>query len=98
MKISIVLFLMLAFQFQSCGTKNDLKNSLWKYCGSNGEGYVSDILDFREHNYLRLENDTLIDKKTDSVIATIDRIEYYYGERRLFVKDKNGLLARYCEQ
>ena len=43
------------------------------------------------------ENDTIFDKK-HSVIATIDRIEYYYGERRMFVKDKNGKIARYCEQ
>ncbi|CAM3171863.1 hypothetical protein [Flavobacterium frigoris] len=96
MKNISILFLAILL-CQSCGNKNDLKNSLWKYCDDNGSGYVSDIIDFRGNKYLYVKNDTIFNKE-NLAVAIIDRIKYYYGERRLFVKDKKGLIARYCEQ
>lgn len=97
MKKIITIFLLTPFLIQSCENKNGLEDSFWKYCDDYGAGYISDVLDFRGNKYLLVRNDTIFDKK-EVAIATIDRIEDDYGERRLFVKDQNGRLARYCEK
>lgn len=77
--------------------KNKLEKSLWKF--SDGPGYISDVLDFRK-DYSSIKNDSIYINwhKKDSLVGTIDKIEYYYGERRLYIKDLKGNVGRYCEQ
>lgn len=77
--------------------KNNLEKSVWKF--SDGPGYISDVLDFRK-DYLFVKNDTIYInwQKKDSLVGTIDKIEYYYGARRLYIKDLNGKIGRYVEQ
>ncbi len=61
--------------------KNNLEKSVWKF--SDGPGYISDVLDFRK-DYLFVQNDTIYINwhKKDSLVGTIDKIEYHYGARR----------------
>lgn len=83
----------------SCSTtvkdKNNLENSIWKNCGNDYT--VGDILVFSKDN-LYIKNDSIFFHKSKSLIGVLDKIEYYYGERRLYVKDLKGNVARYCEQ
>lgn len=75
--------------------KNNLENSIWKNCG--GSGYTGDIMVFsKEHLYVK--NDSIYFHKKDSLLGIIDTLTYHYGERRLYVKDMNGDVGRYCEQ
>lgn len=93
-----VLFALLSitiFLFSACGKQNKLENSTWKFCGDSGS--VSDILIF-DKTSLYERNDSLFFAKSDSLIGVVDKIERYYGERRLFVKDLKGNVGRYCEQ
>lgn len=96
MKKLVILFLTTAFILQSCESKDSIENTIWKYCDDQDSGYISDILDFRKNN-MHVRNDTIFNKK-DSAIARIDRIEYYHGEKRLFLKDFKGKITRYCEK
>lgn len=77
--------------------KNNLEKSVWKFCGDVGT--FSDVLDFRK-DYSSIKNDSIYINwyKKDSLIGTIYKIEYYYGERRLYIKDLKGNIGRYCEQ
>jgi len=77
--------------------KNNLEKSVWKF--SDGPGYICDVLDFRK-DYLFVQNDTIYINwhKKDSLVGTIDKIEYYYGVRRLYIKDLKGNIGRYVEQ
>ena len=45
-----------------------------------------------------VRNDSIYFHKNDSLFGVVDTIEYYYGERRLFVRDLKGNVARYCEK
>ncbi|AZI32027.1 hypothetical protein [Kaistella carnis] len=92
----LLLFLII---LTSCNTKteekNNLENSIWKFCGETG--HISDILVFsKEHLYVK--NDSIYFHNSKSLIGIIDRVENYYGERRLYVKDLNGNVGRYCKQ
>ena len=75
--------------------KNNLENSIWKF--SNGTARFSDILVFSEE-YLYVKNDSIYHHKDKIALGAVDKIEYYYGERRLIVLDLEGNKARYCEQ
>lgn len=84
-----------SFLFSACNKQNDLENSRWKFCGEKGA--ISDVLVFDDAG-LHLKNDSLFLHKKDSLVGVVDKIERYYGERRLFVKDLKGNVGRYCEQ
>jgi len=93
---SLLVILGLSVFFYSCKNKS-LINSIWKNCGDNSG--LQDILIFNDkHNFVR--NDTVyLRMAIDSPIAVINRIDTYYGERRLYLKrlsdQKN---YRFCEQ
>ena len=92
---SIILLINILSLFVACNNKQ-LVGSTWKNCGDFGIG--ADLLIFNK-DVLYVKNDTIYYTKKDSAIAIIDRIEYYYGERRLFVKSlMNKQIGRYCEQ
>jgi len=97
MKKLYTLIFIMTFLFQSCKQKNNLEKSVWKFCGDVGT--FSDVLDFRK-DYSSIKNDSIYINwyKKDSLIGTIYKIEYYYGERRLYIKDLKGNVGRYCEQ
>lgn len=90
--------LIFPFIFLSCNSEKDsLEKSIWKF--TDGQGILPDVLDFRK-DHLFAKNDTIYINwhKKDSIIGVIDTITYHYGERRLYVKDLNGNIGRYCEQ
>ncbi len=77
------------------GDKNNLEISTWKF--SEGKGQIGDILVFdKEHLYVK--NDSIYFYNNKSLIGVIDTIKFHYEERRLYVKDLNGNVMRYCEQ
>ncbi|MDP8052718.1 hypothetical protein QJU23_09875 [Pasteurella atlantica] len=90
-----LFFLIGAITFIFYKDKNNLENSVWKYCG-NGKGDIADVLDFRKQNYFIIKNNGIYVKET--LIGMIDRVEYYYIERRLFVESLAGDIGRYCER
>lgn len=89
-------FFCTSFFFCSCNNKN-LTNSVWKNCGDHVG--LQDILAFNaRHDFVR--NDTIYTRLgIDSPIAVIDRIDTYYGERRLYLKRlSDHKTFRFCEQ
>ena len=76
--------------------KNNLENSVWKFCGDNGV-FFPDVFVFNE-KYCSVKNDSIFWNKKDSLIGIVDTITLHYGERRLYVKDLSGNIGRYCEQ
>lgn len=89
-------FFCTSFFFCSCNNKN-LTNSVWKNCGDHVG--LQDILAFIDrHDFVR--NDTIYTRLgIDSPIAVIDRIDTYYGERRLYLKRlSDHKTFRFCEQ
>ena len=85
--------------FLSCHSekkKNNLENSVWKFCGDNG-AFLPDVFVFNE-KYCDVKNDSIYWNKKDSLIGIVDTITLHYGERRLYVKDLSGNVGRYCEQ
>jgi len=97
MRLKFLLTILgLSFFLFSCKNKS-LINSVWKNCGDNSG--LPDILVFNDtHNFVR--NDTIYSRPViDSAIAVINRIETYYGERRLYVKRlSDQKIYRFCEQ
>ncbi|MNG81258.1 MULTISPECIES: hypothetical protein [Sphingobacterium] len=70
---------------------------MWKNCGDNSD--LQDILVFNDtYNFVR--NDTIYSRLViDSPIAVINRIDSYYGERRLYLNRLSDQKTyRYCEQ
>ena len=89
-------FFCISFFFCSCDNKS-LINSIWKNCGDHVG--LQDILVFNEmHDFVR--NDTVYNRLgIDSPIAVIDRMDTYYGERRLYLKRlSDHKTFRFCEQ
>lgn len=76
--------------------KNNLENSVWKFCGDNG-AFLPDVFVFNE-KYCDVKNDSIFMYKNDTLIGIVDTITLHYGERRLYVKDLSGNIGRYCEQ
>ena len=92
----IVATLILTFTLQSCKDKKNLESSIWKSCGDNCT--VTDILDFNKE-LLYVKNDSIFSHQNNALIGVVDTINYYNGERRLYVRNlKKGCVARYCEQ
>ena len=93
-----LILLLIPIIFLGCNSekeKNNLENSTWKFC--EGSGYISDVMVF-DKEYLHVKNDSIYWNKKDSLIGIVDTITLHYGERRLYVKDLNGNVGRYCEQ
>lgn len=89
-------FLSLSLFLCSCHNKI-LTNSIWKNCGDNTG--LQDILVFNDTtNFVR--NDTVYNRLSiDSAIAVVDRMDTYYGERRLYLKRLSDQKTyRFCEQ
>ena len=97
MKLKVLVALLnTSFFLCSCNYKS-LTNSTWKNCGDNVG--LQDIIVFdSSHNFVR--NDTVYNRLSiDSPIAVIDRIDTYYGERRLYLKRLSDRKTyRFCEQ
>lgn len=92
----LLIFLSVNFFFCSCKNKS-LTNSIWKNCGERVG--LQDILVFNgTYNFVR--NDTVYNRLSiDLPIAIIDRIDTYYGERRLYLKSLSDRKTyRFCEQ
>jgi len=92
----LLFFLSVSFFFCSCKNKS-LTNSIWKNCGDHVG--LQDILVFNgTYNFVR--NDTVYNRLSiDTPIAVIDRIDTYYGERRLYLKRlSDHKTYRFCEQ
>jgi len=92
----LLVILGLSFLCFSCKNKS-LTNSIWKNCGDNSD--LQDILVFNDtYNFVR--NDTIYSRLViDSPIAVINRIDNYYGERRLYLNRlSDQKIYRYCEQ
>jgi len=85
----------------NCSFKNertfDLSNSTWKFCDDKNTGGFSDVLVFSEH-YLFLKSDTVFMRTNDSAVGLIDRVDYEYADRKLYLKDFKGNIGRYCEK
>jgi hypothetical protein len=45
-----------------------------------------------------VRNDSIYFHENDSLFGVIDTIKYYYGERRLFVRNLKGKIGEYCEK
>jgi hypothetical protein len=89
--IKILLLFCLFCVFISCQKSNKL-NGNWKNCGDN-YGF-SDVLVF--NNFVR--NYTVF-FKNDSAIATVEKISFDYGEKKLYVKSLNNhKIYRFCEK
>lgn len=96
---NLILFI-IPIIFLSCHSEKErtnLENTTWKFCGDTGK--FSDVIDFRK-DYCYEKNDSIYINwhKKDSLIGIVDTITLHYGERRLYVKDLNGNVGRYCEQ
>lgn len=79
--------------------KGDLKNSVWKRCGDDKiQNQLPDFIFFCQEIDRCLRNDSIYLQPNDSLMGVIQAVGYYYGERRLFVKDLKGNVERYCKQ
>lgn len=74
--------------------EKSLDKTIWKACGNFA---MTDVLIFN-HEYLRVKNDTIYNRKNNLAVGTIDTLNHHFGERRLYIKDFKGNVARYCEQ
>lgn len=92
---NLISIIISTFALQSCENKNNLENSFWKHCGDYP---ISDLIIFGEKRGAYVRNDSMYFHKNDSLFGVIDTIEYYYGERRLFVRDLKGNIGEYCEK
>ena len=87
--------LILFFTLQSCENKNNLENSFWKHCGDYP---ISDVIVIGTDRGAYVRNDSIYFHENDSLFGVIDTIKYYYGERRLFVRNLKGKIGEYCEK
>lgn len=94
MKLDIKTLLIFFLFFISCQKSSDIKG-VWKNCGDDSE--FSDILVFDDlYNFVK--NDTVFTKK-DSAIATIQKISFEYGEKKLYLKSiNNHKIYRFCKK
>lgn len=73
----------------------EVQNTVWKICDS--EGGFADIIAFNKEYFYII--DSVVYNNKDSAVANLEKLEYYYGERRLFLKSlQDNQLYRYCEQ
>lgn len=73
----------------------EVQNTLWKNCGN--EGGFADVIAFNK-KYFYLINSVVYNHQ-DSAVAKLEKMENYYGERRLFLKElQTNKIYRYCEQ
>lgn len=73
----------------------EIQNTVWKIC--DNEGRFADVIAFNKKYFYLV--DSVVYNNKDSAVAKLQRLEYYYGERRLFLKSlQDNQLYRYCEQ
>lgn len=94
-KLVLLLIPIIFLECHSEKERDNLDNSTWKFC--DGSGYISDVLVF-DKEYLYTKKDSIFRHKSDTLVGLVDRITFYYGERRLLIKDLKGNIGRYCEQ
>lgn len=95
MKKLSFIFAFFPLAIYSCRDQN-LHDTTWKFCGDQ-YGYYPDVLIF-DPNILYVKNDSIFYSSNDSAIGILDSITYYYGERRLYIRDLYNNTGRYCEQ
>lgn len=72
---------------QSCENKYNLENTFWKHCGDYP---ISEVIVIGKECAVYVRNDSIYFNKNDLLFGVIDTIEYYYGERRLLLRDLKG--------
>lgn len=77
------------------GDAIEVQNTVWKNCGD--EGGLADIMAFNKEYFYII--DSVVYNKKHCAVAKLDRLEFYYGERRLFLNSlQDNKIYRYCEQ
>lgn len=74
--------------------EKSLDKTTWKACGDFA---ILDVLIFNQE-FLIIKNDTIYNRQNNAAVGVIDTLNQYFGERRLYVKDFQGKVARYFEQ
>lgn len=73
----------------------EVQNTLWKNCSEDAEFF--DVFVFNKKYFYMI--DSVVYNNQDSAVAKLEKLEYYYGERRLFLKSlQDNKVYRYCEQ